>query len=333
MATGYSKLDCGIIHSTIWSEPHDVRVTWITLLAVTDATGVVRMAVPALAKLVDVTIERMEEILELLHSPDKYSRTKEHDGRRLETIDGGWRILNYLKYREGLRQPDHTATERKRRQREREGCHASTVTERDSHSSSRSVTANHAYAEAEAEAKADACKNQTPIHTPPPTAVADCGAPSSKEAKPAKPPQPKRDPLENLPRLKAAYPKIIAGILKIHPKAVVPKQDSKQEHDSKAVLSQLVRLDKFTEKDIAETLHWVLFEEAPSSGFTWREQFRSIAQLREVKGGATKFQKMFDARRKALGVVDSFGQVDPMVAEGRRQRALGLLRPMGADVQ
>lgn len=152
MMAGYSKLDSGIIHSTIWSEPHDVRVTWITLLAVTDAAGIVRMAIPALAKLVDVPVERMEQILELLHAPDKYSRTKDNDGRRLETVDGGWRILNYSKYREGLKQPDVTAAERKRRQRER-GKSQENVTAR--HGGSVTVTASHAYAEAEAEAEAN----------------------------------------------------------------------------------------------------------------------------------------------------------------------------------
>jgi hypothetical protein len=33
-------------------------------------------------------------------SPDKYSRTPDDEGRRIEVIDGGWRLLNYGKYRE-----------------------------------------------------------------------------------------------------------------------------------------------------------------------------------------------------------------------------------------
>lgn len=154
---GYSKLDCGIIHSTVWQEAHDVRVTWITLLAMCDATGCVRAAIPAIAKVVDVKTPRMVEIIELFCSPDPYSRTKDNDGRRLEEIDGGWQILNYGKYREGLKQPDTTASQRKQRERDRkkqEECHTFTVTKRDSHGASRSVTAGHAYAEAEADAEA-----------------------------------------------------------------------------------------------------------------------------------------------------------------------------------
>lgn len=162
---GYSKLDCGIVDSTIWCAPDDVFRTWIAMLAKTNAHGYVRVAIPAMAKLVGVTIERMEEISKILSSPDPYSRTQEHDGRRLEKVDGGWQILNYAKYREGLKQPDATAAERKRRQRTRERealsrnnpaeCHGSTVT----------VTKNHAQAEAYAEAYAEALNTQSP---PPP---------------------------------------------------------------------------------------------------------------------------------------------------------------------
>lgn len=155
---GYSKLDCGIIHSTVWQEPHDVRVAWITLLAITDANGYVRAAIPALAKLVDVPIPRMVEIMEHLCAPDEYSRSRDNDGRRLTEADGGWQILNYSKYREGLKQPDTTATARKRNERLRKKCHGSAVTNRDSRDS-------HAYAEAEAEAKADA--EADGINTPP----------------------------------------------------------------------------------------------------------------------------------------------------------------------
>jgi hypothetical protein len=31
--------------------------------------------------------------------PDADSRTKDNEGRRIETIEGGWLILNYQKYR------------------------------------------------------------------------------------------------------------------------------------------------------------------------------------------------------------------------------------------
>jgi hypothetical protein len=42
----------------------------------------------------------MRQALSILLAPDPDSRTKDHDGRRIEAIEGGWLILNYLKYRE-----------------------------------------------------------------------------------------------------------------------------------------------------------------------------------------------------------------------------------------
>ena len=38
--------------------------------------------------------------IESFQLPDKWSRTEEHEGRRIEKIEGGWRLLNYDKYRE-----------------------------------------------------------------------------------------------------------------------------------------------------------------------------------------------------------------------------------------
>ena len=32
-------------------------------------------------------------------SPDQYSRTQDHEGRRIEAVEGGWRLLNHAKYR------------------------------------------------------------------------------------------------------------------------------------------------------------------------------------------------------------------------------------------
>lgn len=113
--SAYSKLDCGIVHSSVWQEPHDVRVSWITMLALTDYHGQVRASIPALAKLNDVSLQRMEEIIDIFLSPDPYSRTRENEGRRLEEIDGGWQVINYASYRDGLKQPDSTNAERQAR--------------------------------------------------------------------------------------------------------------------------------------------------------------------------------------------------------------------------
>lgn len=72
------------------------------MLAMTDKDGQVPASIPGLAALARVSIEKCEEAIDVLSSPDKYSRTVEFDGRRIEKIDGGWRLLNHGKYRKML---------------------------------------------------------------------------------------------------------------------------------------------------------------------------------------------------------------------------------------
>jgi len=98
--SGYTKLFSTIVASTIWREPDHVRIVWITMLAMSNADGVVEASVPGLADLARVTVEQCEDALTRLRSPDPYSRTKDHEGRRIADVDGGFLILNRAKYRE-----------------------------------------------------------------------------------------------------------------------------------------------------------------------------------------------------------------------------------------
>jgi hypothetical protein len=103
MSNGYVKIFSDIITSTIWQEPNDCRVLWITILALKDEFNICRATVPALAKLCNITNDECEKYLQLFQSPDKYSRSQDNDGRRIEQIDGGWLVLNGEKYRNMLR--------------------------------------------------------------------------------------------------------------------------------------------------------------------------------------------------------------------------------------
>lgn len=95
----YTKLDSGITESTIWQAPdHTLRV-WIAMLARVDQNGYVGASIPGLAALARVSVQDCETALGTLLSPDKYSRTKEHEGRRIAEADGGWVLLNHEKYR------------------------------------------------------------------------------------------------------------------------------------------------------------------------------------------------------------------------------------------
>jgi len=95
----FTKLFNSILDSTIWQEPLETKVVWITMLAMCDRTGEVHASVPGLAKRAGVTLQQCNAALACLESPDEYSRTKTHDGRRIREIDGGWELLNHAKYR------------------------------------------------------------------------------------------------------------------------------------------------------------------------------------------------------------------------------------------
>jgi hypothetical protein len=117
---GFTKLDSGIVFSSVWGPEHDTVRVWIALLALCDARGAVRSSVPALARLCFIEVPRLTEILNEFQSPDPYSRIKEHGGRKIKEIDGGWTILNYGKYRKNMLQRKPLShAERQKRYRER----------------------------------------------------------------------------------------------------------------------------------------------------------------------------------------------------------------------
>jgi hypothetical protein len=105
---GFTKLFASLVTSTIWQEPLPVKVVWVTMLALADQHGVVGASVPGLASMAGVTLEQCQDALGRFLGPDQFSRTEEHDGRRIEKVPGGWRLLNYLKYREMGRGIDRT---------------------------------------------------------------------------------------------------------------------------------------------------------------------------------------------------------------------------------
>jgi hypothetical protein len=99
MQRGFTKLFNTIVTSTIWQEDDETRIVWITMLAIADEFGNVFAAIPGLANVANVPVEATQKALNSLLSSDKWSRTKDFDGKRIEAIDGGWHILNYGKYR------------------------------------------------------------------------------------------------------------------------------------------------------------------------------------------------------------------------------------------
>ena len=100
--TGYTKLFSSIIASTIWRADDKTRLVWITMLAMADQFGVVEASVPGLSDMARVTVAECREALDELQQPDPDSRSSEQEGRRIEKVEGGWRLINHGKYREKM---------------------------------------------------------------------------------------------------------------------------------------------------------------------------------------------------------------------------------------
>jgi hypothetical protein len=96
----YTKLFHSILDSTIWRESKETRLVWVTILAMTDRDGMVLASVPGLADRAKVSLDECQVALKVMLGPDKWSRDKENEGRRLREVDGGWEVLNHRKYRE-----------------------------------------------------------------------------------------------------------------------------------------------------------------------------------------------------------------------------------------
>ncbi len=111
----YTKLFASIITSTIWMEPDQTRIVWITMLAAADKNGEVQGSIPGLARIAGVPVEAARESISKFLSPDPDSRTKDDEGRRIEAIDGGWRLLNHRKYREMASRDEARESEAKRK--------------------------------------------------------------------------------------------------------------------------------------------------------------------------------------------------------------------------
>lgn len=109
-----------ILASTIWRSDDKTRIVWITLLAMADKDGIAEGSIPGLADLARVSIEDCELALAELMAPDKYSRTTEFEGRRIEAVDGGWMLLNHAKYRAKMSEDDMREKNRQRQAKWRE---------------------------------------------------------------------------------------------------------------------------------------------------------------------------------------------------------------------
>lgn len=137
---GFVKIDTGMLDSTIWFEK-DQRDIFITALLMAEPReyvepakqievdkitytgwevppgwyGFVRASGVGIVRRALVDVKPGIEALRALGAPEEESRSKEWEGRRMVRVDGGYIVLNYMKYRD----KDYTAADRMRRLRAR----------------------------------------------------------------------------------------------------------------------------------------------------------------------------------------------------------------------
>ena len=97
---GWSPLWDKLVMSSIWSESKEVKILWITLLALKNRYGEVKGSLVGLANSARLTVPETGSAMEVLLNPDPYSSSKAFEGRRVEVIPGGWKVLNHDLYRE-----------------------------------------------------------------------------------------------------------------------------------------------------------------------------------------------------------------------------------------
>lgn len=105
----YTKLFSSLLNSTVWTEPIETRVVWITMLAMSDQDGNVHARAPGIAKAAGVSRPAVDAALATFLAPDPDSRTKDFEGRRIEETAEGFHLLNYEAYRDRASKEDKLA--------------------------------------------------------------------------------------------------------------------------------------------------------------------------------------------------------------------------------
>lgn len=120
----YTKLFSSLLHSSVWSEDSDTCKVWITFLAMADREGYVFGSPAGIARLAALPISVVQRAIERLSAPDEHSQDIQRggDGTRIEVLpQGGWRIVNYVYYRDlndaDIRRASNREAQRQSRQR------------------------------------------------------------------------------------------------------------------------------------------------------------------------------------------------------------------------
>jgi len=113
----YGKLFASMYDGTLYGN-WKALVTFQQMIILADRTGIVDMTPQAMAARTSIPLKIIQEGLAVLEAPDEFSRSPEAAGRRIERLDAtrpwGWRIVNYLHYRELASADEKRAKDRER---------------------------------------------------------------------------------------------------------------------------------------------------------------------------------------------------------------------------
>lgn len=100
--TGFVKLyGQQLLGSSLMDEDVSTRWLFIFFCASADANGFIRcQTTSAVARMAGISYEQAEHGLQVLSSPDENSTSPDEEGRRIVRVEGGWRLVNYQKYRD-----------------------------------------------------------------------------------------------------------------------------------------------------------------------------------------------------------------------------------------
>jgi hypothetical protein len=152
------------------------------MLAMADQHGRVHASIPGLANRARVPVEDARKAIDTFLSPDRDSRTKDFEGRRVEEIDGGWRLINHEKYR-GLRDDENILESKRKYIRERREREKAERLARESGSTCSVVesTVDRGRANAEADTEAEAEKSVNTLKLTLESSPASAGEPATVE--------------------------------------------------------------------------------------------------------------------------------------------------------
>ena len=151
---GFTKLDEGIIYSSLMGEDDSVFKIFTALMAGCKSNGICPFSPVFLSSITKKSIEEIHRCLEILESPDPDSRSITDEGRRIRRVDGGFFLINYQKYRDWTYSDNPEAVKKRLQREKKRGDIQGHVPDIQGHSASASVSVS-------VSSKERGCKGET----------------------------------------------------------------------------------------------------------------------------------------------------------------------------